>query len=249
MNRDIREIYEEWVKDPEHNVRQIVGNHGREKLQLRIEQGPFIGILQMELDGRPDGKRPHECAFALEHYENLVEQESKYRLGHKQCEELFEEGLCIYERYTFLLQLADFPRVIRDTEHNMRLFRFVHKYARHHDDQQYLERFWPYLIRIHGTARAMEELSEGGDDKALTIVQETRDKVKELDNFEVEELEQEKETALEALDELENEILQHRKPTKREELQAKLKAALRNEEYEIAAILRDKIKALPKTKD
>ena len=45
------------------------------------------------------------------------------------CEELFDEGARVYERYAFLLQLKDYRRVVQDTERNMVLFRFVNRYA------------------------------------------------------------------------------------------------------------------------
>ena len=36
-------------------ARKIVGEDGKEKLQVRLD----LGLLQMELNGRPDGERPH----------------------------------------------------------------------------------------------------------------------------------------------------------------------------------------------
>src|SRR3954449_3782421 len=54
------------------NVRKITGLDGREKLQMRLD----LGLLQMELTGRPDGHRPHGRESYLAYFE---EQLSDYR--------------------------------------------------------------------------------------------------------------------------------------------------------------------------
>src|SRR6266852_6158024 len=55
MSLDLNTILKDW---PHENraikVRKILGLDGRQKLQLRID----LGVLQMELTGRPDGLRP-----------------------------------------------------------------------------------------------------------------------------------------------------------------------------------------------
>ncbi len=56
---DIADAMKGWAFEPgQVNVRLIRGNDGKPKLQLRLD----LGLLQMELDGRPDGKRPHRAA-------------------------------------------------------------------------------------------------------------------------------------------------------------------------------------------
>ena len=46
-------------------MRIVPGDDGREKLQMRID----LGLLQMELDGRPDGQRPAGAESLLDHLE------------------------------------------------------------------------------------------------------------------------------------------------------------------------------------
>src|SRR5689334_10057134 len=61
---DITQSLRGWAFEPgQVNVRLIRGNDGKPKLQLRLD----LGLLQMELDGRPDGKRPHRAATELEY--------------------------------------------------------------------------------------------------------------------------------------------------------------------------------------
>ena len=66
MDVDITEILRGWPFEPgKINVRLIESEGGDQKVQVRLD----LGILQMELDGRPDGLRPHDHDSLLEYYE------------------------------------------------------------------------------------------------------------------------------------------------------------------------------------
>ena len=67
MSQDLTRILDEWTFDPQANVRRIAGDDGVEKIQVRVDQGAFQGILQLNLDGRPDGRKPHGRDFAQDH--------------------------------------------------------------------------------------------------------------------------------------------------------------------------------------
>ena len=79
MNEDIGQILENWPFDPENSIRKVIDSSGVEKIQVRVDQGAFQGVLQMNLDGRPDGRRPHNSDFAFDHYresqQNVLETE------------------------------------------------------------------------------------------------------------------------------------------------------------------------------
>jgi hypothetical protein len=105
---------------------------GREKIQVRVE----LGILQMEVDGRPDGKRPYEMESLLDYYESRLRRhvsghgtEEGFELDGEACEELRQEGLLYYHRYVLFFELGDYERTVRDTDRNARLFDFVWNYA------------------------------------------------------------------------------------------------------------------------
>ena len=51
MKKDITDLLQAWTFDPEANVRRIEGEDGIEKIQVRIDQGAFQGILQLDLMG------------------------------------------------------------------------------------------------------------------------------------------------------------------------------------------------------
>jgi len=252
VTQDIGGILESWEYDPERSYRKIIGDDGREKIQIRVDNAAFQGVLQMDLDGRPDGKRPLGFDFifdyqrqALRRYCQAHGDDRGFSLDAQACVQLFDESLRVYNRYVFLLQLEDYSRVIRDTERNMQLFRFVHQYAARESDRNNLERWWPYILRIHGSARAMQAMEEpGGHARALEIVAETRRKISDLDALEFEEFHAERERSLKSLRDLEETILATRPPTEKDRLELELSQAVAEERFEEAARLRDRLHSL-----
>ena len=222
------------------------------EIQIRVDQGAFQGILQLNLDGRPDGRRPHGQDFALDYYRDELK---KYRREHgargegfaldeAACRELFDEGSRLYKRYAFLIQLNDFRRVVRDTERNMELFRFVNRYAERDEDSDNLEKWWPYILRINGVARAMIAIGDQDYDSALDIVRGTCAQISTWPEVDAEEFYIERERSEAALEELEQEILQKRPLSQQEQLEHWLQEAVDSEEFEKAALLRDELKKL-----
>ncbi len=67
MSKDITNLLNEWMYQPDEVMVRIVhGDDGRSKIQLRVD----LGLLQMEMDGRPDGLRPEGYESWLEYYEH-----------------------------------------------------------------------------------------------------------------------------------------------------------------------------------
>jgi hypothetical protein len=139
---DLRKILKSWPYDSENDARTVRGDDERELLQVRTP----LGIEQYEMDGRPDGTRPHGMESALEYHQQRLNQakfsgrESDFGLDPQECSELFQEGTLYYFRYVRLFQLKDWARTARDTARNLRAFDFVHRYARREEDQQFLEK-------------------------------------------------------------------------------------------------------------
>ena len=66
MRRDLDDVIQGWPYDPEpgeHLAREVRARDGRKVLQVRIE----LGVLQLEVTGRPDGVRPHGFATYLDY--------------------------------------------------------------------------------------------------------------------------------------------------------------------------------------
>src|SRR3954466_14469507 len=66
MRRDIDDTLQGWPYEPEPNevmAREVRARDGRMVVQIRVE----LGVLQLEVGGRPDGTRPPGFATYLEY--------------------------------------------------------------------------------------------------------------------------------------------------------------------------------------
>ena len=248
MREDIGPLLRHWPYSQDNSIRKIIDQDGTEKIQVRVDQGAFQGILQMELDGRPDGRTPRNTPYVLDHFRNKLEEhiqksetESGFQLSSKHSRELFDESRQIYERYVFLLQIQDYDRVIRDTERNMDMFRFINRYAATEKDRMNLEKWWPYVLRIHAIARVMIATESEDYASGINIIRDVLDKIKNLVEVDAEEFAIEKKRSIKALTELLEELEQKRPLTEAERLKKELLEAIDREEFERAAELRDKI--------
>jgi hypothetical protein len=243
---DLRKILKSWPYDPDQDARIIQGDDGRDLLQVRTP----LGIEQYETDGRPDGTRPHGMESALEYHQQRLTQakfsghESDFDLGPQECSELFQEGTLYYFRYVRLFQLKDWARTVRDTARNLRAFDLLHRYARREEDQQFLEKWRPYVLRVHASAGAMLELEKNAFDEAARIAREAIRKIESLDELEDDTFKFERERSLTALRELVSQIQKNRPLSDLERLEHQLRRAIDKQEFERAAQLRDRIRQL-----
>lgn len=241
---DLRSILKAWPYDPENDARIVAGDDGREILQVRTP----LGIEQYEMDGRPDGDRPHGKDTVLEYFNEKLEKaraegrEDKFGLNAQECSEVFNEGTIFYFRYVRLFQLKDWPRTVRDTARNLKAFDFVRKYARRDEDKEFLERWRPYILRVNASASAMLSLDRGAYDQAIQAILGAIDQVEGLDELEDETFKVERERSLIGLRELLGQVEKNRPLTELEQLESRLKRAIQRQEFELAASLRDQIR-------
>jgi len=243
---DLKDWLSGWPYDPENAARIVRGSDGREILQVRTP----LGVEQYELQGRPDGARPHNAESAFDFHRARLDQlasqgrADSFRLPEKECAELFEESLLYYFRYLHLFQLRDWPRVIRDTARNLALFDFVHRYARREQDRNHLEQWRPYLLRMNAVARAMVEWEAGRHDSALRMAQDAVETIQSLPDMEVETFHYERQRSLEVLHDLIQQIERTRPLSELQLLERELRKAVEAEQFERAASLRDRIRLL-----
>jgi len=197
MSEDIGPILNEWDEGPDSGkIRRIIGSDGKEKIQIRVR----FGMLQMEADGRPDGKRPYGRESLLEHYLSLVEAykdeygtDEGFRLDHHDCEKLQDESLQYYHRYVSLFDLADYQRAERDTARNLRVLDLMKKYAERQDDALSLEKYRPYITMMNARAKAFICMNDDDYARAINHINEAIDlitnfyKENELDDSQIEE--------------------------------------------------------------
>lgn len=158
VSQDISPILNDWPYRPDGiTVRLVEGQDGRRKIQLRLD----LGVLQMEFDGRPDGRRIHDAESWLDYHQARQREHDKshpdtapYRLEPEDCAELLREGVQYYHRYLSFWHLGHYELCARDTERNLRLFAFVRDHARDDRDKLQFDQWRPYVTMMHARAVA-----------------------------------------------------------------------------------------------
>jgi hypothetical protein len=168
VSQDISRILAEWEFDGSTvNVRSLVADDGREILQLRLD----MGLLQMEIDGRPDGQRPENCESWLDYYEQQRDKaEDGFALDHEDCARLLREGVQFYHRYLSFWHLSRYDLCARDTARNLRLFAFVRQHAQHERDKLQFDQWRPYVTMMHTRAVATPQIEAGSFSAALRAI-------------------------------------------------------------------------------
>ena len=244
MSQDLNDLLEDWSHEPgQIKVRKIMGSDGKEKVQLRLD----LGLIQMEMSGRPDGTRPKSCESLLTYHQGramAAEKKSEaYQLSPDDCGELQQEGIQYYHRYLSLFQLEEYPAVARDTARNLELFAFVREHTDREDIVWAFDQFIPYVQMMNTRARASIELEKRRVDAALKEIDKGRDLIVAFYN-EHEQADAEKSAELAFLDEWRDELRAKQPVSKLEKMRREMESAISQEAYERAAQLRDEIKAL-----
>lgn len=243
MSFDLSDLLRDWPYEPgQLQVRKITGSDGREKLQLRLD----MGVLQMEMAGRPDGRQPHGVESELEFQAERAEQAGKdFEMSEDDVGELQAEGVQYYHRYLALFQLGDWQSVIRDTKRNLDMFAFVAKYAPDDEASWSVQQFRPYVLMMNTRAKANLALERDDVDAAIALVEKGISKIEQF----VKDHNRDGETdtsEINSLSEWLGELRQLKPMTPVEKLNRELERAVQDEKYERAAELRDALRALQK---
>ncbi len=250
LNKDIGPVLRGWDYEPGTiNVRRITGTDGAFKLQMRLD----LGLLQMELNGRPDGERPHGFESLLEYFESLLHDHKRrhgtnlgFQLTSNQCQELRDEAVMYYHRYLSLFVLEDFSGVVRDTVRNLRVLDLCGKYAEDEQDRLVLEQYRPYITMMHSRAQASMYMKDNRLSDALKIVEEGLTGIKEFFLRFGQEEAYTQSNEVRVLKRFARDIRRKLPVDPLDRLQRKLERAVRNEKYEDAARIRDEISVMQK---
>jgi len=250
MSEDIQPLLDAWDYDSGRLcVRKIVGEDGREKVQLRIE----MGILQMDVSGRPDGVRPHGYGSLLEYYQSQAEAatprtdgESGFTADSEICMELQMEAVQYYHRRISFLELGEYARAKEDAERNLSLFDFVSEYAADEDDRLAMEQYRPFVVGHRVRAGALLNLERDDFDCALREIEEGIEEIQAFfRDFGRPDLLEESEE-IRFLSEWADEIRKDRPRSPAQDLSDQLRAAVASEDFERAAELRDQLEDISK---
>lgn len=251
-SKDIANVLKGWDYEPGTiNVRKINGSDGSPKLQMRLD----LGLLQMEINGRPDGLRPHGFESLLEYFEALLRDhhtkhgtELGFTLDGQQCQQLREEAGLYYHRYLSLFVLEDFKGVVRDTSRNLRVLDLCGKFASEEQDRLILEQYRPYITMMNTRAAASIEFKEKNFSDALATIEQGIDHIREFFvRFNQEEA-FEQSNEVKVLKSLADAVRRKLPVDPLRKLEALLENAVKEERYEQAARLRDRISELRSNK-
>jgi hypothetical protein len=244
--KDILPLLKGWDYEPGTiNVRKISGLDGRPKLQMRLD----LGLLQMEMTGRPDGQKPHGFDSLLDYYEDQLMEHKRtngselgFHLTDNECQSLREEAAMYYHRYLSLFVLEEFAGVVRDTARNIRLIDMCGKYALNQEDQIYLEQYRPYIVMMNIRAQASILFNEKKYAAALDVVKDGLESIKEFFVRFGQEDAFARSNEVKILKKFARDIRKKLPVDPIEKLKSQLQKAVAREEYEAAARLRDEIK-------
>ena len=253
MIDDITKVLQNWdYRLGRVDARRVKGEDGVDKLQLRID----LGLLQMNSQYRPDGKRPYGHPTLLDHFLIRLErhreknggEDNDFTINPDECAKLQQEAIQYHHRSICNFELEDFGAVERDTEHILELLDFVQDYAAQDEIGQSFQQFRPQTIMMQVRAIGTELLADGNYEAAIAEINAAIDELNllytEMGREELVDSSMEVQSLGEWLRDVEKEAAEKKPMTRREKFEYKLSTAIEQEDYEAAAKLRDQLKKL-----
>jgi hypothetical protein len=241
--QDLTALLVGWAYDEAKPVRRINTEDGREVLQVRLP----LGLEQYEIDGRPDGKHPMSYESWFHYYCHQARASSRdereFSLSEGDFSRLQQEGLLYYHRYLLFFQLREYALCTRDTRRNLKLLDFVTQNFPC-EQADLLEQYRPYILRMNVMARALYRIQKHEDvEGALRILHAGTQSIQGLAEIENNQVFQfERARSLASIEDLITQLEAH--APKHVALENELEKAVRGEQYEKAAALRDELARL-----
>ncbi len=240
MPEHIDNILRKWAFDPQTlSVRIVRATRGRDVLQMRVD----LGLLQMEFTGRPDGEQPggyetyHDFLLA-----RAIAAGDDFDLTEDHCREIDREFVQFYHRRLCWLRLQEYRRAVADAQHTLGLMNFCREYS---DDEQWVlshEQYRPFVLLHRIQAEALAELESDGYETAVATIDKGLQEIQQFfqefgaeDKFDDDEIVVRLREFRDSLREQFDQSFQ---------LGKELEAAIKAEEYERAAEIRDQLARL-----
>ena len=235
-NMHLDDLLSNWEFDPHAlNVRLIKGNDGRDVIQMRVD----MGILQLETTGRPDGTDVEGSATYLDYLQELALEEPDLKLDEDQCMEVDREFMQFYHRRICWLRLQYYHRAVMDADHTLRLMDLCERVGPDEEWNRSHEQYRPFVLFHRTQAAALGALEDSSPEEAIQAISDGLDTINQF--FTKHEAEEYYED-----DELVVRLVELRESLRSEyevgqTLREKLSEAVEQEQYELAAQLRDEL--------
>jgi len=248
LSDDLSKILDAWpYEGGKINVRMVEGDDGEPKIQLRLD----LGIMQLRTSGRPDGQRPGGFESLLEVHETRLDEyvagngsAAGFVLTEDECRELREEAVQYYHRYVCLMMLEDYDGVVRDTTRNLRVLDLCSKYSETEGDRTVLEQFRPYITMMRARAHASQALKDNEPKAAIHAIDQgleaLRQYFSDMDQPDM----YDESNEVQVLKGMRESLTPKLPASQGSDLKSRLTQAIKSENYELAAMLRDEIKSL-----
>lgn len=243
--QDIDDILKQWPFDPLNVNVRLLELRKRAVLQMRVD----MGILQMETEGRPDGNRFQGAPTYYDYLQKKARGKSDFKLDESQCFEVDREFVQFYHRRVCWLQLKEFDRAVRDAEHTLKLMDFCKQHSP--DDQWTIshEQYRPFVLYHRTQAAALSWIERQEFETDLSPEEAAELAIEEINaglavvkslfaEYEADEQYEE--------DEMVQRLHEFREGLREKyqigmTTQEQLSQAIANENYELAAELRDRL--------
>jgi len=235
-SKGLDEILRDWGFDPHSlSVRLVKGDDGRDVIQMRVD----LGILQMETQGRPDGQPMQGFPSFLDQMLDLEQQNPEMMMDEEQCFEADREFVQYYHRRISWLRLQHYHRAVEDADHTLALMDVCRDHSPDEDWTMSHEQYRPFVLFHRTQAAALAALDEADAEHAIGEITKGLEQMREV--FVEHEAEEEFDD-----DEMVQQLGKLRDSLREEyevgpSLQERLAEAVKSEQYELAAQLRDEL--------
>ncbi len=234
-SKHIDHLLNDWPYEPDGGVRLVKGADGRDLIQVRVD----LGILQLEITGRPDGMKPDGFPTLLDWLVHREMEDPDFELDDEVCNEIDREFVQFYHRRMAWLRLQRFESAVQDANHTLSLMDFCRE---HSDDDEWTfqhEQHRAFVLFHRIQASALIAVENQQTEEAVELIDEGLEEIRSsFDELGWEEFYETDELVL-RLGELRESLLKDTEIPK--SLQQQLEEAVQSEQYELAAILRDKM--------
>jgi hypothetical protein len=234
---DIDFIVNKWPFQPGVvSVRMVQVSPDRKVMQMRVE----LGVLQMEIEGRPDGLRPSGFETYLDFLNSQMVRDGEYfTLTDEHRAEVDREILQYYHRRICCIALREFNQAIADADHTLALMDFIAAWSNDGDWIVSHEQYRPYVLFHRAQSAALYKISQSDPPGAIEEIDSTLEQIRTV--FQKNNAEERYDD-----DDLVSQLIQLKESLRKEynigrTLTEQLSDAIAEEKYEYAAKLRDEI--------